>query len=191
MEERQLNEKESLELIARMIQNTQQKLEKEHALPLLIFGYITIGVSIAVWYALKQTQNQLWNLLWFLIPVLGFIILYVINGKKKAIVRTFVDKVVNYVWLICGGTVVIASITPTFGARMPILFVVALVIGIGTTLTGAITKVALLKVTGVIGILTSFALFWIQGLSPILFFAGIFLVMMVIPGHILYVKGRR
>lgn len=191
MEERQLNEKESLELIARMIQNTQQRLEKDHALPLLIFGYITIGVSIAVWYLLGQTHNNMWNLLWLLIPILGMIILYALKRNKKALVRTFVDKIVDYVWLVCGSTVVLASFTPSMVAKMPILFVVALVIGIATTLTGAITRVKLLKVTGIIGILASFVLFLIPGLTSILFFAGIFLVMMVIPGHILYEKGRR
>ena len=191
MEERQLNEKESLELITRMIQNTQQRLEKDHALPFLVFGYITVAVSIAVWYALKQTQAQIWNLLWFLIPVLGSIILFAMNRKKTPVVRTYVDKIINYVWIVCGTTVVIASIMPTFGTKMPILFVVALVISIGTTITGAISKVGLLVVTGSLGILASFAILSMQGLHSILFFGGIFLMMMVIPGHILYAKGRR
>ena len=50
MEDRQLNEKESLELIAQMIRNTQHGLEKGKGIPFLIWGYVTITVSLAVWY---------------------------------------------------------------------------------------------------------------------------------------------
>jgi hypothetical protein len=50
MEERQLNEKESLELIARMIQNTQRKMEKGNGMPFLVWGYTTIVVSLLIWY---------------------------------------------------------------------------------------------------------------------------------------------
>ncbi len=72
MENKQLNEKESLELITRMINNTQQKLEKGNGLPFLIWGYTTILVSLVVWYFFSTTGNPNWNYLWFLIPVIGF-----------------------------------------------------------------------------------------------------------------------
>ena len=49
MEEKPLNEKESLELITQMIRNTQKKMEKGSGLPFLIWGYVTIAVSLAVW----------------------------------------------------------------------------------------------------------------------------------------------
>lgn len=39
MEERKLNEKESLELIAQMIQNTKNRLETNCGMPFLFWGY--------------------------------------------------------------------------------------------------------------------------------------------------------
>lgn len=41
MEERKLNEKESLELIAQMIQNTKNRLETNCGMPFLFWGYTT------------------------------------------------------------------------------------------------------------------------------------------------------
>ena len=58
MEDKILNEKESLELISKMIQNTQNKLESGKGKPFLIFGYIAFIVSIAVYALLKTTNNQ-------------------------------------------------------------------------------------------------------------------------------------
>ncbi len=71
MEERQLNEKDSLELIARMIQNTRQKMEKSHGVPFLVWGYTTIVISLLVWYFLSTTGDYRVNYLWFLIPLIG------------------------------------------------------------------------------------------------------------------------
>lgn len=47
MEERKLNEKESLELIAQMIQNTKNRLETNCGMPFLFWGYTTLFVSLA------------------------------------------------------------------------------------------------------------------------------------------------
>lgn len=47
MEERKLNEKESLELIAQMIQNTKNRLETNCGMPFL-FGDIPLSLS-AYW----------------------------------------------------------------------------------------------------------------------------------------------
>ncbi len=46
MEERKLNEKESLELIAQMIQNTKNRLETNCGMPFLFWGYTTLFVSL-------------------------------------------------------------------------------------------------------------------------------------------------
>lgn len=45
MEERKLNEKESLELIAQMIQNTKNRLETNCGMPFLFWGYTTPSLS--------------------------------------------------------------------------------------------------------------------------------------------------
>ncbi|HBG41414.1 MAG TPA: hypothetical protein DDW85_08365 [Porphyromonadaceae bacterium] len=191
MEEKNLNEKESLELISRMIRNTQRKFEKEHAVPYLVFGYLTVLVAIVVWYLLSTTRNQQWNLLWLLIPIVGSVILYFANRNSQREVQTFVDRAVSYVWIVCGVTVFVASFVPTFYVAMPILFLVALIISMGTTLTGGITRMRLLTVSGSIGMAAAFFLLSVKGPESILFFAAIFLVTMVIPGHILYAKGRK
>ena len=50
-----MNEKESLDLITRMINNTRKGIEKNAALPMLIFGYASMITSLAVWLALSLT----------------------------------------------------------------------------------------------------------------------------------------
>lgn len=97
MEERQLNEKESLELITRMIQNTQRKLEKGNGMPFLVWGYTTIVVSLLVWYFLSTTGDYRMHYLWFLIPVIAGPMMFILLRKNEKGVKTYIDRVVGYV----------------------------------------------------------------------------------------------
>ncbi len=67
MEEKQLNEKESLELITRMISNTQQKLEKGMDYPSLSGATQPYFTWAALWYLFSTSGNPAWNYLGFLL----------------------------------------------------------------------------------------------------------------------------
>ena len=71
MEERKLNEKESLELIAQMIQNTKNRMETNCGMPFLLWGYTTVFTSLLVWLLVTYTQNNNWQYLWFMLPIIG------------------------------------------------------------------------------------------------------------------------
>ena len=58
MNDRVLNEKESLELIAQMIQNTKSRMTRNSGAPFLIWGYTTIIVSLLVWFLLFFAEND-------------------------------------------------------------------------------------------------------------------------------------
>ena len=191
MEDKQLNEKESLELIARMIQNTQQKFEKGNGVTFLIWGYTTIVVSLLVWYLLTTTGDYRMHYLWFLIPIIGTPITWLFYRKQEKGVKTYIDKIVSYVWIVLGFTGFLVSLTAMFYWKIPILFVIILLMGSGTALTGLIIKFKPIAIAGFIGLLLSLCCLFANGIDSILVFAAVFLVMMVIPGHILNARGKR
>lgn len=59
MDNKKLNEQESLELITQMIQNTKFKMVKNAGTPFLVWGYMTVVTSLLVWYLLKETRQLL------------------------------------------------------------------------------------------------------------------------------------
>ena len=71
MEDKRISEKESLELIARMIRETQDNTARYAAYPLLIWGYTTVAISLVVWYFYLQTGVWQINFLWFALPVIA------------------------------------------------------------------------------------------------------------------------
>ena len=92
MEERPLSEKESLELITRMIKNTHQKLEEGNGIPFLVWGYTSVIVSLLVWYMLTSTQDYHWNFLWFLIPLVGFPVQLFLQRKREKGIKNVSGK---------------------------------------------------------------------------------------------------
>ena len=193
IQEKPLNEKESLEIITRMIRNTQQKLERGAGAPMLIWGYATIIGTIAVWIAVKLTMSYSYNYLWFLIPIIG-VTGILLRKKQPEGVRTYVDKVVRYIWLVLGGTGFALSMLSIMSSmwKLPILFIIIIIMGMGSVLTGLVISFRPMVIGGIVGLLIGVAHYLIPGYdAKMCTFALAFVVMYIIPGHILNYKAKK
>ena len=132
MNDRVLNEKESLELIAQMIQNTKSRMTRNSGAPFLIWGYTTIIVSLLVWFLLKETGNYHWQWLWFLLPAISLPSTLWIEHKQPKMIKTYIDRIVGYVWAVFGLGGFFVSWVSIFFWNMSVLFVILLMMGMGT-----------------------------------------------------------
>ena len=193
MEDKVLTEKESLDLISQMIRNTRSRLEDNSGIPFLIWGYTTVIVAVVVWSLVTTSGNYLWHWLWFAIPVFGgtlWLLHYKkqLNNRSRAI--TFVDRAISHVWMVFGIASFMISII-SFLTYIPILFIVLLTMGMATAITGLIIRFKPIIFSGFIGILFSPLCVIVRDTSSILIFAAIFVLMMVIPGHMLNYTAKR
>ena len=103
MKERKLNEKESLELIAQMIQNSKKNLQVGRGNQFILWGWLGTITSLVVMGMLMLTNNPMWNWLWFAIPIIGWPVMMWQMKKETKTVVTFTDKVLKSVWISIGG----------------------------------------------------------------------------------------
>lgn len=189
MEEKQFDQQQSLELIAQMIRSARERLERRAGRPFLIWGYTTVATSLAVWAGLNYTQDVRWNWLWLAIVVIGMFLMMWLQNKRHAArrqARTFVDRVIVYIWTVFGiGAVVAAYVGPLLYHGLPVLFSIALLMGMGTALTGLVIRFTPCVVAGFAGMALSLLFLVVAGPDSCLIFAALFAVMMVVPGHIL------
>lgn len=209
MEEKRLDAQESIELITRMIRNTRRRLERHSGRPYLVWGYTTVAISL-----LNYTLNVVgaapeWSLTWFLIPVLGFVLMRLFPEKKSTEPRTEIDRIVNSLWLVCTLSLIPIFILCLFHgwSYRPSLFaLITLVMSIGSTATGLIVRSRIYTTAGLLGMVGTAAIalwdYYLKQLpdpqlidsrmlnNEILIFAVVFLVMMVIPGHIINYRTR-
>lgn len=168
MEERKLNEKESLELITRMIKNTQQNIEVGGGNQFIVWGVSILVTSVIVGILIILTGNMVFNFAWFLIPIIG----YTWNGtlKKDEKILTHIDKMLKTTWMVCGMFCVaipfIATLLSYFSENylifkngeiftlIPIIEII--VVSLGIAVTGIIINSKSIRVAGFIGLCISF-----------------------------------
>lgn len=184
MEEKKLTEKESLELISQMIQETKNNLEKGDGNFFLLWGYLSTFISLIIYFVWSYTANPLIFWCWWIIPIIGWPAMMFIRKKKPKRIITYIDRIIGDIWLVLGFCALAAPILSLF-VPIPILFIEALLINIGAMITGLIIRYKMISITGFIGILMSFGLLFIHGEIQILIFAAMFVLLMIIPGHML------
>ncbi len=185
--EKQLTQKESLDIIHAMVQQSRQRVG-ENGVFYLLWGY-SVFLAALGYYFLQQSGFENPWMTWFLMPVAGVasgIIGY--RKSKTATVRTHVDTAMAYLW----GAFVVVLITVLafsgiigYTASYP---VVVLLYGLGTFVSGGILRFKPLIIGGIIC--------WICGIVAILVtFENQLLIMSaaiffgyIIPGHLLYMQ---
>jgi len=197
MEEKNMTEKESLALITNMIQSTQRSIESTSGKHFLVWGYLTTVVTLAVWWVVKETGDPMWQWLFMLIPLIGgFWLLFQIRKEKiEKVPQNFVGKIIGYIWMTFGITMGLTSfmtgVLYSFGfapTSIPVLFMVVLLAGMGTALTGMVARYKVFIVSGVLGILLSVVCLFVHGIDGMLVCSLAFILIMIVPGHIIHYK---
>lgn len=212
MKEQTIDEHRSIEIISKMIADTTAHIDSESGKYFLLWGYTTVIISLFEYFAqVFHLPTSLCVWAWWLIPVVGGIGTLILN-RRAGVTRpkSYVDRSISIVWTVFGlsfGMIFIAALV----YHTSILYLTALMMGMGTVITGKICRHDVLACAGKAGVVLSL-LFpaWhllmreygialrdsgIANIEAVLYieiviFALIFLIMMVIPGHILYARAK-
>lgn len=207
MKERRLTETESLELITQMIRNTHRRLAINAGRPFLIWGYITVIVSLFVYFTIVMNWPQYLLFAWWLIPLLGFPTMLITCRRKPTEPKNYIDRAIDRTWITCS-VAMFPAFAIALGYHMTVLPLVTLIISIGTLITGHLIKSKAIVWGGILfmagSILMSLYHAWADSHSAwlitndktsllygeIIIFALLFAIGMIIPGHILNAKTR-
>lgn len=197
MEEKKLNEKESLELITRMIQNTRRNLDTGSGNLFLVWGYVGALLTLVVLAGVYFTKNPGWMWGFWGIPVIGYLLTYLLMRKRQKAAKSYIDKVLMQVWmilgLVCMMIVLMATNTERFEVILPLC---AVVMSLGSIITGCIIRYTMFLVFPVLGLVWGMKSLFdalTQGTSyvSLLWFVTIVVFAMIIPGHILNYRARK
>lgn len=210
-DDNRLDERRSIEIISQMIADTSAHIDRESGKYFLLWGYTTAIISLFEYVAQVAHLDMnicLWA--WWLIPVVGGIGTLLLSRKSATRPKSYVDRSVSAVWTVFGlsfGMAFVAALV--YGTNL--LFLTAMLMGMGTVITGKICRHKVLTIAGKAGVILSLA-FPVSHLllreygealrnsgtpyfeaiiySEIVIFALIFVVMMVIPGHVLHNRSK-
>lgn len=201
MEERKMNEAESLELITSMINDSRARMGRDFGTPFLIWGYTTVLVSIIqalIVAFVDDFMPYLW--LWGAIPLIGWPLMLCLNRHERGAVN-YIDRCVGAVWTGIG----IASVFIPFycGFGISVFSTVVVLMGVGTYVTAVVIKDKIVKRIGVVAIISpvafaiaEFAYIRYHTVQDVAYYGGLYLteciifaviifLLLVVPGHIL------
>lgn len=206
MENNNFTEAQSLELITSMINDSRARLARNSGTPFLIWGYTTVAIALLNCVTTYLQLSHYWNFSWFAIPFIGWIGMMLFYKKDKG-ARNIIDRVISIIWCVLSVAYLWIFIGSTV-YRAPILYYTILLMGVGTLITGLVLRHRTTQCCGIGAMICSlaypFSIYlihksdiatitmlqswaWIE----IAYFAAIFFVMMVVPGHILNYKYRK
>jgi hypothetical protein len=210
MEEKQLNEQESLELIARMIQNSKKSMQLGSGNIFLLWGYLCTIVTLVVFAAVSITGNARWNLAWWAIPLIGLPVNFLLSRHQPRPVVTYIDKVITTVWryVTLFGICITACVLLLYH-HMELMIPLSLMLSsIGTMLTGALLTDRWMRHSGMVSFVLSIiilsgmvawlavnvdiSIYWAyfyRYAVPV--YALCFVFMMIIPGYRLNSKAKK
>lgn len=185
MEKNNLTAEQSINVILSAIDQTRERAERNAHRPFLVWGYATIITTLAVWLAIDTTHNPAFFWLWFALPVLGCIGMRItLRTKVEGEAKTHIERVIHQLWMILGIAGGVAALTSWLGG-INILYVEALLMACGTAITGLVLRWRVVTMAGLVSILLTTLFAVVEGIDRLPVFAAIFVVMMIIPGHII------
>ncbi|HUZ59751.1 MAG TPA: hypothetical protein VMU83_13330 [Hanamia sp.] len=186
MEEKQLSEKESIELITSMINKAKNKVTESGAL-YLFWGWLILLCCIVQFTGLHffnyTNSYYVWYSTWVL---LIFQFFYIIKQKKSSSVKSYTGEINGFVWLVFFISMVLVIFISIHFKYYEIIYPLILVMyGMPTFLSGIILKFKPLIIGGascwVFAILSSFVTSEYQSL----FIAAAVIAAWIIPGYLL------
>lgn len=205
MEEKDLNEKESLELISKMISLTKRRLALGSGNFFLLWGYVAVITALVVYCLCLFTGQKVWYWLYFAIPIIGGIahILMIRRAKgKESYAETYTSRAIHNFWAGIAGAIAAAIAYCLLDSELPIcwsgLMVMSmLLMGLGTYSTGLLLKEKWIIICGMMSLMGGIGFLFdvLQGESvtapwPIIF-AVYCIFGLIIPGHIINYKARK
>ena len=148
-----------------LFRSSKRNVETNAGGPALLWGYATIITSLLIYFGWVSFNTPYIMFGWFLIPIIGGIGMIILNKKEKPkLIKTYMDKVINYIWItigILGGVVSLSA----FIVKMPILFFIGVLMCAGIILTGCVIKFKPYIYGGIAGIVLSFICLFVPPLE--------------------------
>ncbi len=207
MEEKDINYRESIEIISSMINRTRNRLNLGDGNIMLLWGCISVVVATLVGILIHITHNPVYNWLWFLIWIIGGPISARMSEAKEAEqgAKTYIDSLTTGIWTIVGYSGIICTAACLgmllfLGKDIWILmFIYALLlIGIIEMIQGLIIREKSLIFGGAVGALAGLAvMIMVISCIPLYYnvliplFVIAFFFMMIVPGLILNHKAKK
>ena len=179
-EKKEMTAQQSLNIISEMINDSRRTILQSSAKHFILWGSLLILVSLVVYWLWQSSVSPVWNVVWFVMPALGFPIVRILDRKDSDIPQSKINMNIGLIWLTyCIFAVCISVIAMLWVHTINITLVLVVIFGFAQCVSGFILKNWAIIVSGfILGIGGAVAASLLFGAEQLLIFTigGIMLV---------------
>lgn len=185
MDKQDLSAQQSLELIARMIQQTQGKMQRS-SFYFLLWGWIITIANLGMYATLAFTNYDDYAPFWWLLPLPAWIVTMIYSNRQErnATAATHLDRINMWLWIITG-IAILPIVVFGYKINYQINPLVLTLVSIPTFVSGVILRFRPLLVGGASFLALSAVCFLVDGATQYLVGGLAMFLGYLIPGYML------
>ena len=137
---KEMTAQESLKLISETMNNSRRDILRNNAKFYVLCGCLLTIFSLFIYFMWHTTGKASWNMLWFLLPVVGYPLSTFLQKKNVALPQSFVGSLTGKIWSLFGLFAVTLSALAVFVVPMPITLIIVILFGMAESITGVVLK---------------------------------------------------
>ena len=192
MEELRMSEKESIVLIASMINKAKNQVS-ENGFLYIIWGWVILICCVVQFLSDQFFHYPQAYYIWFsTYAVIIFQIIYLVRKKKTSIAKTYTEEINDFVWIAFAiGAILMVFICIRFEAEQLVLPLILVFYGLATFLSGSILKFTPLMIGGISCWILAFVSTFIAFEYQLILIATAVIAAWLIPGYLLQIKYKK
>ena len=189
MQTENFSPKDSLLLIDSMINQAKSRFS-ENGFLYLMWGWVilfcSLGQFILMQLQLFKHPEMIWMITWLAVI---FQVIYLIKTKKKEVVKTYSENIINYIWISFGISMFIISFILGKSQGWNNIYPLFLMLyGTPTFLSGVVMQFTPLKVGGIVCWVLAIVSTLIPPVYGLLLLAAAMVAAWIVPGYLLRKK---
>lgn len=181
----------------RMIRAAKENLRVGRFNAFLLWGYVTVAVSVVEYALIALTENGMWMWGWFAIPLIGYPLQWRYGHTVDEEGDNYVERLVGHIWQVMKLAFLLTAVFVSL-STLSWLFLLPLTLilcAVGVSLTGAVLQERAMMACPFLSLCAGLYMLTDishggMGLAVFLYFAAAFAVMLIVPGHLLFRRGK-
>ena len=189
MQSENFSPKDSLQLIDSMINQAKNRFS-ENGFLYLLWGWLilfcSLGQFILMQLQLFKHPEMIWMSTWLAVI---FQVIYLIKTKKKEVVKTYSENIINYIWISFGICMFVLAFTLGRVQGWDIVYALFLMLyGTPTFISGVVMQFRPLKIGGIVCWVLAIVATLIEPMYGLLLLAAAMIAAWIVPGYLLRKK---
>ena len=191
MQPENFSPKDSLLLINSMINQAKNRFS-ENGFLYLLWGWLILFCAVGHFVLLQlqifKQPEMIWTITWLAVI---FQVIYLVKTKKKEVVKTYSENIINYIWICFGISMFLLSFILGTSQQWNIMYPLFLMVyGIPTFLSGVVMQFTPLKIGGIACWVLAIVATFFAPMYGLLLVAAAMVAAWIVPGYLLRKKYK-